>query len=168
MNALLMVSDGLQTRVGTLTAGTEWFKSWRTIDGEEEPDLQLTELQVMLEGVCAPDRFLILLRDFMAFEDDGSGKLVKKMAGYHQFHAVRVAVQETLRAAELQGEVSQFAGGPVRKSGGALGDRRTGVIWHTQGSGKSLTMGCYAGAIVREPDMANPYHRGADRPQRPG
>ena len=75
MNALLMVSDGLQTRVGTLTAGTEWFKSWRTIDGEEEPDLQLTELQVMLEGVCAPDRFLILLRDFMAFEDDGSGKL---------------------------------------------------------------------------------------------
>ena len=129
------------------------------------PSLVLTELQVMLEGVCQPERFLSLLRDFIVFEDDGSGKLVKKMAGYHQFHAVRTAVGETLRAAELHKQTDQgmsaskaeAAGMSRDGSAGALrGDRRIGVVWHTQGSGKSLTMAFYAGAIVREPAMQNP------------
>ena len=162
LNEALMVSDGFQARIGALNAGREWFKPWRTIAGETLADPHMTELQVMLEGVCDPARFLALVRDFIVFDDDGSGKLVKKMAGYHQFHAVRVAVDETLRAAELQRETAgrvaevgwRYEAG--RKPGGAPGDRRIGVVWHTQGSGKSLTMAFYAGAIVREQAMENP------------
>ncbi len=101
MNEMLMVSDGLEARIGVLGAGREWFKPWRTITGETLAGPDLTELQVMLEGACHPERFLELLRDFIVFDDDGSGRLVKKMAGYHQFHAVRAGVSETLRAAEL-------------------------------------------------------------------
>ena len=162
MNEALMVSDGFQARIGALNAGREWFKPWRTIAGETLAYPHMTELQVMLEGVFEPARFLALVRDFIVFDDDGSGKLVKKMAGYHQFHAVRVAVDETLRAAELQRERAgriaevgwRYEAG--RKPGGAPGDRRIGVVWHTQGSGKSLTMAFYAGAIVREQAMENP------------
>ena len=156
MNEMLMVSDGVQARVGTLTAGREWFKPWRTITGETLAGTHLTELQVMLEGACERERFLSLVRDFIVFEDDGGGSLVKKMAGYHQFHAVQVAVAETLRAAELQiaDERGRYEAG--RKPGGDPGDRRIGVVWHTQGSGKSLTMAFYAGRIIREPAMQNP------------
>ena len=161
MNAALVVSDGLEARIGTFTAGREWFKPWRTISGASLADPRLTQLQVMLEGVCAPGRFLTLIRDFIVFEDDGSGDLVKKMAGYHQFHAVQVAVAETVRATEMQQELAAVAEEtsryePIRKPGGALGDRRIGVVWHTQGSGKSLTMAFYAGCIIREPAMENP------------
>ena len=161
MNEALMVSDGLNARIGALGAGREWFKPWRTITGETLAEPGMTELQVMLEGVCQPERFLALLRNFIVFEDDGSGRLVKKMAGYHQFHAVRVAVGETLRAAELQSEDQGVGEGSGRyesgrQRGGEVGDRRIGVVWHTQGSGKSLTMAFYAGAIVREPVMQNP------------
>jgi type I restriction enzyme R subunit len=159
MNELLVVSDGLQARLGTITAGREWFKPWRTIDGEE-PAADVAGLRVLLEGACAPDRLLPLMRDFIVFEDDGSGLLRKKMAGYHQFHAVRTAVGETLRAATLQGIVptggGTAAGGSERTAGGRPGDRRIGVVWHTQGAGKSLTMAFYAGAIIREPAMQNP------------
>ena len=102
MNEALVVSDGNEARLGTLTSGREWFKPWRTVTGETLANTQMTELQVMLEGAFEPRRFLALVRDFIVFEDDGSGALVKKMAGYHQFHAVRVAVDETLRAAKLQ------------------------------------------------------------------
>ena len=161
MNEMLMVSDGIQARIGALTAGTEWFKPWRTITGEPLADPNMTELQVMLEGVCAPSRFLQMVRDFIVFEDDGSGALIKKMAGYHQFHAVQVAVDETLRAADLQQAATQVADErgryeAGRRPGGAPGDHRIGVVWHTQGSGKSLTMAFYAGVIIREPAMENP------------
>ena len=161
MNEALMVSDGTEARIGTLTSGREWFKPWRTIAGESSADPHLTELQVMLEGVFEPSRFLAMVRDFIVFDDDGSGAMVKKMAGYHQFHAVKVAVDETLRAAKLQRAEVRVAeeGGRYEashKPGGELGDRRIGVVWHTQGSGKSLTMAFYAGAIVREPAMENP------------
>ena len=101
-NALLVISDGVEARVGTLTAGREWFKPWRTVTGEGVADALTPELQVVIEGLAAPRRFLDLLRDFIVFEDDG-GRIAKKMAGYHQFHAVNVAVGETLRAAELAG-----------------------------------------------------------------
>ena len=107
MNEILMVSDGIQARIGSLTAGREWFKPWRTISGDTLADRHMTELQVMLEGTCTRHRFLSLVRDFIVFEDDGSGALVKKMAGYHQFHAVQVAVTETLRAARLQRKVDR-------------------------------------------------------------
>ena len=161
LNGILMVSDGAVARIGSLTAGREWFKPWRTISGESLADPKLPELQVMLEGACAPDRFAALLRDFTVFEDEGGGRLSKKIAGYHQFHAVRVAVGETLRAARLQDsasgvaeEIGRYETG--RRPGGTPGDGRIGVIWHTQGSGKSLTMAFYAGRIIREPAMGNP------------
>ena len=161
MNEVLMVSDGTEARLGTLTSGKEWFKPWRTVAGETLADKLLTELQVMLEGVFDRSRFLALVRDFIVFDDDGSGALEKKMAGYHQFHAVRVAVDETLRASELQRAVNRTVdtGGRYeagRQPGGKPGDRRIGVVWHTQGSGKSLTMAFYTGAIIREPAMENP------------
>jgi len=160
-NELLVISDGVEARLGTLTAGREWFKPWRTIAGERLADPNLPELQVVTEGVFAPRRFLNLVRDFMVFEDDGTARLTKKMAGYHQFHAVQVAVSETLRAAELRRttEVVVDEAGRYearRPPGGKPGDRRIGVVWHTQGSGKSLTMAFYAGRIIREPAMENP------------
>ena len=160
-NAVLGVSDGVQARLGTLTAGWEWFKPWRTIGGEQLAPVFCTELQVAIEGVFEKTRFLALLRDFIVFEDDGGGALVKKMAGYHQFHAVRTAVAETRRAAARQRQADRVSEERSRyeagsRPGGAAGDRRIGVVWHTQGSGKSLTMAFYAGCIVREPAMGNP------------
>ncbi len=161
LNALLAISDGVKARVGTLTAGSEWFKPWRTITGERLADPHLPELQVVIEGIFPPGRVLDMVRDFIVFEDDGSGCLTKKMAGYHQFHAVQVAVRETLRAARLRAEaerkvedLGRYETG--RRPGGEPGDRRVGVVWHTQGSGKSLTMAFYAGRIIREPAMENP------------
>ena len=161
LNAALIVSDGTEARIGTLTAGREWFKPWRTISGETLADPRLPQLQVMLAGACEPRRFLALVRDFIVFEDDGGAAPAKKMAGYHQFHAVEAAVVETLRAAESRRSGPELSEGTGRyqsgrRPGGAPGDRRVGVVWHTQGSGKSLTMAFYAGRIVREPAMANP------------
>jgi type I restriction enzyme, R subunit len=159
-NAALILSDGVQARIGTLGAGKEWFKPWRTIGGREDAPSTLTELQVVLEGVFEKRRFLYLVRHFIAFEDEGHGKLIKKMAGYHQFHAVNVAVEETLRAARQESEhraaeaLGQYKSG--HQPGGEPGDRRVGVVWHTQGSGKSLTMAFYAGRVILHPTMANP------------
>jgi type I restriction enzyme R subunit len=159
-NSVLVVSDGVEARVGALGAGREWFKPWRTVGGEALATETTPQLEVVIRGVFEKRRFLDLVRDFIVFEDDGSGRLVKKMAGYHQFHAVQVAVGETLRAAELAraGRVAEETGRyeAGRKPGGKPGDRRVGVVWHTQGSGKSLTMVFYAGRIVREPAMENP------------
>jgi type I restriction enzyme R subunit len=158
-NELLVVSDGVQARVGTLTAGREWFKPWRTLGGHDSGDTHMPELQVVIEGLLAPSRFLSLVRDFIVFEDDGGGTPLKKMAGYHQFHAVQVAVEETLRAAALQRAEEKAPPGATvedRRPGGAPGDRRVGVVWHTQGSSKSLTMAFYAGRIIREPALENP------------
>jgi type I restriction enzyme, R subunit len=163
-NAALVVSDGVQARIGSLGAGKEWFKPWRTITGREDASARLSELQVVLEGVFEKRRFLDLLRHFIVFEDSaadgGGGKLIKKMAGYHQFHAVNVAVEETLRAAETvaAGRVMEPPGRyeAGQRPGGNRGDRRVGVVWHTQGSGKSLTMAFYAGRIILHPAMENP------------
>ncbi|MFN3741567.1 MAG: type I restriction endonuclease subunit R, partial [Anaerolineales bacterium] len=167
-NELLVVSDGLEARLGVLDAGQEWFKPWRTITGEDfyppvgDSNAQggvppVPELQVLLEGVFYPARLLALLRDFIVFESDRS-RLVKKVAGYHQFHAVQIAVQETLRASAMQRGFREESPGYLtrRQPGGKPGDRRVGVIWHTQGSGKSLTMAFYAGRIIRELAMQNP------------
>ncbi len=158
-NELLIVSDGTEARIGSLTAGWEWFKPWRTITGQDPVDDHIPQLQVMLAGVCHPDRLLPLIRDFIVFEDTGA-TLAKKMAGYHQYHAAQMAVQETLRATG-QGELGvgdeptgRYETKPM--SGGRPGDQRVGVVWHTQGSGKSLTMAFFAGAVVRERAMENP------------
>jgi len=159
-NAALIVSDGVQARIGALGAGREWFKPWRTIGGREDAAADLPELEVILEGVFERRRFLDLLRFFVVFEDLGGGVLSKKIAGYHQFHAVNVALEETLRAAQAAA-VERVAEGPGRyeagtNPGGDPGDRRVGVVWHTQGSGKSLTIAFYAGRVILEPSMANP------------
>ena len=172
MNALLMISDGIEARLGTLTAGREWFKPWRTISGAGLAAPELTELEVLLAGVCAPERLLALVRDFTVFEDDGSGVLAKKVAGYHQFHAVQVAVAETLRAAELQRTARQTAevlSGTVR--GGTAAGRRAGRPADRRGV-------AYA-RLRQEPDHGllrrvyrpragngEPDHRRAHRPQR--
>src|SRR5712691_9001354 len=154
-NALIVISDGTEARIGSLTAGREWFKPWRTIAGETLAPASMPEIQVMIDGVFEKRRLLDLIGNFIVFEDEGGGKLAKKIAGYHQFHAVRVAVEETLRAAPGMRDPS--AGRyEARKPGGETGDRRVGVVWHTQGSGKSLTMAFYAGRVIREPAMANP------------
>ena len=155
-NALLVISDGVEARIGTFTAGREWFKPWRTVTGETLADTHLPEMEVMLKGVFDKHRLLDLIGNFIVFEDSGDGKLVKKMAGYHQFHAVRVAVAETLRATQIGAGSTQGRYEAGTKPGGDPGDRRVGVVWHTQGSGKSLTMAFYAGRVIREPAMANP------------
>jgi type I restriction enzyme R subunit len=157
-NGALVVSDGTLARIGALGAGREWFKPWRTIAGREDASSQLTELEVVLRGGLDKRRFLDLVRHFVVFEDFGGGKLIKKMAGYHQFHAVNAAVEETLRALPRAPGVGEMLGhyeAGLRPAGDP-GDRRVGVVWHTQGSGKSLTMAFYAGRIILRPEMANP------------
>ncbi len=158
MNELLVVSDGTEARLGTLTAGQEWFKQWRMAPGERPTKVTAPQLRVLLEGVFAPDRLMQMLLNFIVFEDDGSSSLVKKMAGYHQFFAVRTAVAETLRATQLQAPsaVPRESGQVNTGGGGKPGDRRIGVVWHTQGAGKSLSMVFYAGSVAREPAMQNP------------
>jgi len=159
-NEALVISDGVGARIGTLTADRERFMPWRTIEGEALADTRLPQLHVLLEGVFEPSRFLNLVRHFIVFHDTGGGKIIKLMAGYHQFHAVNAAVEQTLRACtpaaqpESVQETGVYFTRPPR--GARPGDQRVGVIWHTQGSGKSLTMAFYAGRIVLEPQMQNP------------
>ena len=136
-NAVLITTDGIAARVGSLTADIERFMHWRTTDGAKVAPRAAPEMAVLIEGVCAPERLLALMREFTVFGDTGSG-IVKIVAGYHQFHATRKALASTLAASRAQG------------------DRRAGVIWHTQGSGKSLLMAFYAGQLVRAPEMENP------------
>lgn len=136
-NAALVVSDGLTARIGSLTANLERFMPWRTTDGQTVAEKGQAEQAVLVGGVFERARFLALLRDFTVFGNTGNGPF-KIIAGYHQFHAVRHAMDRTLVA--------------IRPDG----DRRVGVIWHTQGSGKSLLMAFYAGQLVRCPELANP------------
>ena len=153
-NEVLVVSDGTNARIGSLTANQEWFKVWRTIDGEGDAPRTALELEVVVRGVFEPRRFLELLQHFIVFEEDTeSDRLHKIMAGYHQFHAVNAAVEETVRASGM-GEVDARPPGALH--GGKPGDRRAGVVWHTQGSGKSFSMLFYAARIVRHPAMENP------------
>ena len=136
-NELCVISDGTKARLGTLTAGMEWFKPWPVID-DEQPVKGL-ELQTVIRGVFEPARLLSLLRDFILFEDDPDNDEVHKiLAGYHQFHAARKAIGATIDATRVEG------------------DRRCGVVWHTQGSGKSFTMLFYSGLVVSHPEMNNP------------
>ncbi len=157
-NELTVISDGLEARIGSLTANQEWFKVWRTIEGEFDAPPTALELETLVRGVFEKQRFLDLIRNFIAFEDDPDrGTTNKIIAGYHQFFAVKAAVDETLRAtakdrvAETPG--TYWAG---KMEGGKEGDRRVGVVWHTQGSGKSLSMLFYAGCIIEHPAMENP------------
>ncbi len=158
-NTVLVISDGIEARMGVLGAGMEWFKPWHTISGEGiEPPTQ-SQMMVLVLGVFDKQHFTNLIRHFIVFENTKSDT-VKKVAGYHQFHAVNMAVDQTLRASKLisankAGENSE--GYFTRQlAGGKPGDHRIGVVWHTQGSGKSLTMVFYAGRIILHPKMQNP------------
>ena len=137
-NEFLVISDGLYARAGSLTANWEWFKVWRTIHGDTEAPAASLELEVLMRGMFDRVRLLEMVRNFIAFEQDQKGRTTKILAGYHQFHAVEEAIKQTVRASK-QG-----------------GDARVGVVWHTQGSGKSLSMLFYAGCISRHPEMENP------------
>lgn len=140
-NEVLVISDGSQARMGSLSANAERYMQWRTIDGKQlDPLGQFNELETMIRGVFAPEHLLDYLRFFVLFEDDG--QLVKKIAGYHQFHAVRSAIGQVVAASR-----PEVAGS--RKGKG-------GVVWHTQGSGKSITMTCFAARVMRETAMENP------------
>ena len=140
-NELLVISDGSDALLGSLSADSERFMAWRTIDGVSiDPLGPFNELQTLIRGVLAPPLLLDLLRYFVLFEDDGT--LVKKIAGYHQFHAVRAAVAQVV-AASRPGSAPSLRG-------------KGGVVWHTQGSGKSITMTCFAARVMREPAMENP------------
>ncbi len=140
-NEILVISDGTEALLGSLSADPERFMAWRTIDGVTlDPLGQFNELQTLVRGVLAPKYLLDYLRYFVLFEDDGA--LVKKIAGYHQFHAVRLAIDRVIAA-------SHPGGSPAVKGKG-------GVVWHTQGSGKSITMTCFAARVMQEPAMENP------------
>ena len=162
-NAALVVSDGLQARMGSVTANQEWFKVWRTIDGEGDAPKTALELEVLVRGVFERQRFLDLLHHFIVFEEDpDNGQLHKIIAGYHQFHAVNAAVEETVRASGMTETGSVLREEPLgrhwsgKMHGGKPGDRRAGVVWHTQGSGKSFSMLFFAARMVRHPAMQNP------------
>lgn len=141
-NAALVISDGVWARVGSLTANRERFMPWRTIDGDGVAPKGTAELETLLKGLFDQRRLLDLIRDFTVFgqteNKEGQLETIKIIAGYHQFHAVQHAIESTLRATSPDG------------------DRRVGVVWHTQGSGKSLLMAFYAGQIIKHPAMANP------------
>ncbi len=139
-NELLVISDGTEARMGSLSADTERFMQWRTIDGVAlDPLGKFQELETLVRGVLAPAYLLDYLRYFVLFEDDGT--LVKKVAGYHQFHAVRAAVEHVVTAASTDEATRRGKGG---------------VVWHTQGSGKSITMTCFAARVMQEPRLENP------------
>jgi type I restriction enzyme R subunit len=129
-NGMLVVSDGMEARAGTITSGKEWFMLWRTIDGKEiKSDIRSKSMEVLLKGMFEKERFLDIVRHFLVFEKEDNA-LLKKLAGYHQYYAVNKAVEATIKASSTKG------------------DKRCGVVWHSQGAGKSLTMVFYTGKLV--------------------
>jgi type I restriction enzyme R subunit len=162
-NELLIISDGLNARIGSLTANKEWFLPWKTIEGENTAPASVTQLEVLLKGVFEKRRLLDLIRYFIVFEQERGAPTLKKIAGYHQFHAVNYALEETVRASRSVGAglapaLGELKGRYVAQAmkGGQAGDRRIGVVWHTQGAGKSLSMAFYTGRLVLHPAMENP------------
>ena len=136
-NEVLVISDGTEALMGSLSSDAERFMAWRTIDGQTlDPLGEFNELQTLVRGVLAPQYLLDYLRYFVLFEDDGV--LLKKIAGYHQFHAVRFAITKVIEASRPGG------------------NQKGGVVWHTQGSGKSITMTCFAARVMQERAMENP------------
>ena len=136
-NVCLIISDGISAQMGSLSANEERFMRWRTIDGVEvDPLGQFRELETLIKGFFNKEVFLNYLRYFCLFEDDKT--TIKKIAGYHQFHAVEAAVESVVTASSIEGT------------------KKGGVIWHTQGAGKSIEMACLAGRLMTEPRLENP------------
>ena len=136
-NEILVISDGSEARMGSLSANAERFMQWRTVDGVTlDPFGPFGELETLVRGILTPALLLDYVRFFVLFEEDGV--LVKKIAGYHQYHAVRSAIAQVVQASRPEGT------------------RKGGVVWHTQGSGKSITMTCFAARVMQETAMDNP------------
>ena len=135
-NELLVISDGTEAKIGSLTAGEEWFLPWRTVDGTALAPDATPKLEVLINGLFEKRRLLDYIRHFVLWESDDG--YIKKIAGYHQFHAANKAVEQTVRASSLDG------------------DKRIGVVWHTQGSGKSVLMAFYTGKLILRPELENP------------
>ncbi len=157
-NTVCIVSDGMECKAGSLSAGFTRYMTWKTSDGKKEASRFIPQLEILLKGMLNPSVFLDLVRNFIVFEkntkiDSGSGitqiEIIKKLAAYHQYYAVNRAVASTIRA-------SADATEKERKAQLGLGDKRAGVVWHTQGSGKSLSMVFYAGKLITDPAMQNP------------
>lgn len=129
-NELIVASDGIDARVGTISSNDEWFVRWRTMDGENTAPNSIPQLEVLVKGIFDKSRLLDIIKNFIVFESD-KDLIIKKLAGYHQYHAVNKAIEKTVKATGFQG------------------DQRAGVVWHTQGSGKSLTMLFYTGKLVQ-------------------
>ena len=166
-NGVLVASDGHDAKAGSLTAGRDRFMEWKTVDGKKEDSPTTPQLETLVKGMLRPKVLLDLVRHFTIFEkttteDAATGarriETIKKIAAYHQYHAVKEAVKSTLRAvgknAAVEEEPGTYGLPDVRTQ--PLGDRKAGVVWHTQGSGKSLSMVFYAGLLIVHPDMANP------------
>ena len=132
-NEVLVISDGTEARAGTITSDKQRFMPWKTIDGEEAP-IVMPQIEMLLRGICKKERLLDLIRHFIVFEQEKA--LRKIMAAYHQYHAVNKALESTLKA--------------------RIKDGRAGIVWHTQGSGKSLIMAFYTGKLVLKQEMENP------------
>ena len=137
-NVATIISDGHQARIGSLTAGKERYSYWRTLDTEDNKPQFKLQLETMVKGFFHRELLLDYIRYFVIFEEEG-GDINKKIAAYHQFHAVRTAVASTLTSMHDQ-----------NKHG------KCGVVWHTQGSGKSLSMLCYVAKLIQHPEMHNP------------
>ena len=134
-NELLVVSDGTQARAGTITSNQEWFLPWKTIDGKELAPRDLPQLQVLLQGMFDKGRCLDIIRNFITFEKRRR-QTTKILAAYHQYHTTNKAIKKTIEAINR--------------------DKRVGVVWHTQGSGKSLTMVFYTGKLILHKKLENP------------
>ena len=154
-NETVVASDGITARIGSLTANQERFMPWRTIKNENDKPLLEYELEKVVRGFFYKELLLDYIRHFVLFEQDGD-KLIKKIAGYHQFHAVREAVRATLIASQPYEILRAAEERAIYGKEVVPGSHKAGVVWHTQGSGKSISMVCYAGKLLQQPEMRNP------------
>jgi type I restriction enzyme R subunit len=154
-NEALVISDGLNARVGSLTADRERFLPWRTLRNENDRPLLEFELEKVVRGFLAPELLLDYLRYFILFEQ-GDGGIIKKIAAYHQFHAVREAVKATVIAANKPKADTVVEERATYGKVVQPGSRKGGIVWHTQGSGKSISMVCFAAKLMQRPEMQNP------------
>lgn len=152
LNEALVISDGWTARVGSLTANKERFLPWKTIESEADKPLLEFQLETMVRGFFKPELLLDYIRYFVLFENDND-KIIKKIAGYHQFHAVRAAVKATVIASCNDGIREPRSNNANQVISGS---KKAGVVWHTQGSGKSISMVCYASKLLQQPEMNNP------------
>lgn len=163
-NGLVVISDGLEARAGSLSAGFSRMMAWKSANGKAEASRLVSQLEVLIQGMLNKETLLDLVRSFTVFEktktEDVKTKIttiktVKKVAAYHQYYAVNKAIESTIRATGINKGCKECFGEPPAKYGledvknQPVGDHKAGVVWHTQGSGKSLSMVFYVGKVVR-------------------